>query len=108
MIQDEALAAGEFGFQKDVNAMASIEARELGHAETSEIDCLLGATLEIEKSVQQPLRAIDPSKRAERKKGRFLIRQYKVSQLWILPLFKTVPNLQSFLMPALSCLCFCK
>ena len=61
--------------------MASIEARELGHAETSEIDCLLGATLEIEKSVQQPLRAVDPGKRAERKQGRFLIRQYKVHNL---------------------------
>ena len=75
------LGAGQFGFQKDVNAMASIAARELGHTETSEIDCLLGATLEIEKSVQQPLRALDPSKRAERKQGRFLIRQYKVDLL---------------------------
>ena len=78
MIHICCLVTGQFGFQKDVNAMASIEKEAEGVREVSEIDCLLGATMEIEKTVTQPLRLIDPFKSADRRQGQFLISQFRV------------------------------
>lgn len=58
--------------------MTSIEEDGLPGKEVSEVDCIMGATLEIEKTVQDPLRAINPCKATEREAGRFLIRQFRV------------------------------
>ena len=61
--------------------MASIEHEDGDDKHDSEIDSLMGATLEIEKMVQQPLRAIDPFKRKEREQGILLISKFRVGPL---------------------------
>lgn len=63
--------------------MASIEDEETAEEHSSEIDSLMGATLEIEKAVQQPLRAFDPFKRKEREHGHNLIKKFRVRDMHI-------------------------
>ena len=71
------LAAGEFGFQKEMNALASLTGCSKLEGGLSDVDVLLGATHEVESRLQGPLRVLQLWKR-ELWHGSYLLRRYRV------------------------------
>ena len=86
------LAAGEFGFQKEMNALASLTDASKLEGGLSDVDVLLGATHEVESRLQGPLRVLQVWKR-ELWHGAYLLRRYRVRHC---PRLLQLPNPHNF------------
>ena len=78
------LCAGEFGFQKEMNALNDLKSNGQHYeAGLSDVDILLGATQEIEHRMQGPQRAFQLW-RHDLWHGMYLLSRYRVnfSRLW--------------------------